>query len=141
MCACVSEREKERERESKTHVRDRKNESVRASDDDIMELNKNRQSNVATIKFNYDDDTNAILHYGHLVKQSTMNSFYNVNDFLESTTNVPDDPDGHGNSVESTTANNVILIVKCFVIGFIILAAIFGNMLVIVSVMQHRKLR
>lgn len=114
---------------------------MRASNDDIMELNKNRQSNVATIKFNYDDDTNAILHYGHLVKQSTMNSFYNVNDFLESTTNVPDDPDGNDNSVESTTANNVILIVKCFVIGFIILAAIFGNMLVIVSVMQHRKLR
>lgn len=104
-----------------------------------MELNKNRQSNVATIKFNYDDDTNAILHYGHLVKLSSMNSFFNVNDFIESTT-VPDD-DGNDNSVESTTANNVILIVKCFVIGFIILAAIFGNMLVIVSVMQHRKLR
>lgn len=103
-----------------------------------MELNENRQSNVATIKFNYDDDTNAILHYGNLVKQSSMNSFFNVNDFIESTT-VPDD--GIDNIVESTTANNVILIVKCFVIGFIILAAIFGNMLVIVSVMQHRKLR
>lgn len=113
---------------------------MRASDDDIMELNKNRQSNVATIKFNYDDDTNAIFHYGHLMKQSTMNSFYNVNDFLESTTHVPDG-NGTGHSAESTTANNVILIVKCFVIGFIILAAIFGNMLVIVSVMQHRKLR
>lgn len=105
-----------------------------------MELNENRQSNVATIKFNYDDDTNAILHYGNLVKQSSMNSFFNVNDFIESTT-VPDDDDGIGDIVESTTANNVILIVKCFVIGFIILAAIFGNMLVIVSVMQHRKLR
>lgn len=104
-----------------------------------MELNENRQSNVATIKFNYDDDTNTILHYGNLVKQSSMNSFFNVNDFIESTTTVPDD--GIDNIVESTTANNVILIVKCFVIGFIILAAIFGNMLVIVSVMQHRKLR
>ncbi|XP_017145429.1 octopamine receptor beta-1R isoform X1 [Drosophila miranda] len=31
--------------------------------------------------------------------------------------------------------------VKCFIIGFIILAAILGNMLVIVSVMRHRKLR
>lgn len=102
-----------------------------------MELNENRQSNVPTIKFNYDDDTNAILHYGNLVKQSSMNSFFNVNDFIESTTV----PDGIDNIVESTTANNVILIVKCFVIGFIILAAIFGNMLVIVSVMQHRKLR
>lgn len=103
-----------------------------------MELNENRQSNVATIKFNYDDDTNAVLHYGNLVKPSSMNSFFNVNDFIESTT-VPDD--SIDNIVESTTANNVILIVKCFVIGFIILAAIFGNMLVIVSVMQHRKLR
>lgn len=103
-----------------------------------MELNENRQSNVATIKFNYDDDTNAILHYGNLVKQSSMNSFFNVNHYIESTT-VPDD--GIDNIVESTTANNIILIVKCFVIGFIILAAIFGNMLVIVSVMQHRKLR
>lgn len=103
-----------------------------------MELNENRQSNVATIKLNYDDDTNAILHYGNLVKQSSMNSFFNVNHYIESTT-VPDD--GIDNIVESTTANNIILIVKCFVIGFIILAAIFGNMLVIVSVMQHRKLR
>ncbi|XP_055922976.1 octopamine receptor beta-1R-like [Eupeodes corollae] len=34
-----------------------------------------------------------------------------------------------------------IIIFKCFVIGFIILAAVFGNMLVIVSVMRHRKLR
>ena len=103
-----------------------------------MELNENRQSNVATIKLNYDDDTNAILHYGNLVKQSSMNSFFNVNHYIESTT-VPDD--GIDNIVESTTANNIILIAKCFVIGFIILAAIFGNMLVIVSVMQHRKLR
>lgn len=91
----------------------------------IMELNTNRQSNV-------------ILHYGNLVKQSSMNSFFNINDFIESTTV----PDGIDNFVESTAENNVIiLIVKCFVIGFIILAAIFGNMLVIVSVMQHRKLR
>ncbi|KAH8306280.1 hypothetical protein KR018_005879 [Drosophila ironensis] len=34
-----------------------------------------------------------------------------------------------------------LVFVKCFVIGFIILAAILGNMLVIVSVMRHRKLR
>lgn len=68
----------------------------------------------------------------------TMNSFFNINDFIESTTV----PDGIDNVVETTAENNVIiLIVKCFVIGFIILAAIFGNMLVIVSVMQHRKLR
>lgn len=35
----------------------------------------------------------------------------------------------------------LLVIVKCLIIGFIILAAILGNMLVIVSVMQHRKLR
>ncbi|XP_067618708.1 octopamine receptor beta-1R-like isoform X1 [Eurosta solidaginis] len=33
------------------------------------------------------------------------------------------------------------VIIKCFIIVFIILAAILGNMLVIVSVMRHRKLR
>ncbi|XP_055380911.1 octopamine receptor beta-1R-like isoform X2 [Condylostylus longicornis] len=37
--------------------------------------------------------------------------------------------------------DTIVLLIKCFIIGFIILAAIFGNMLVIVSVMQHRKLR
>lgn len=98
-----------------------------------MELKENRQSNVAT-RFNYDEDTNSIMFYGKLVKQTPMNSFFNVNDFIESTT-VPDSD----NVAETTTS--VILIFKCFVIGFIILAAIFGNMLVIVSVMQHRKLR
>lgn len=101
-----------------------------------MELMENRQSHVAT-RFNYDDDTNSVMHYGKLVKQSSMNSFFNVNDFIESSTIVPD-PD---NVAESMTAASAILIVKCFVFGFIILAAIFGNMLVMVSVMQHRKLR
>lgn len=101
-----------------------------------MELMENRQSHVAT-RFNYDDDTNSVMHYGKLVKQSSMNSFFNVNDFIESSTVVPD-PD---NVAESMTTSSAILIVKCFVFGFIILAAIFGNMLVMVSVMQHRKLR
>lgn len=103
-----------------------------------MELKENRQSNVATIKFNY-DETNSIMHYEKLIKQSSMNSFFNVNDFIEST--IVPDTDGIDNAISSTSATNVILIIKCFVIGFIILAAIFGNMLVIVSVMQHRKLR
>ncbi|EDV91364.1 octopamine receptor beta-1R [Drosophila grimshawi] len=39
------------------------------------------------------------------------------------------------------SAHLTFVIVKCFIIGFIILAAILGNMLVIVSVMRHRKLR
>lgn len=103
-----------------------------------MELNENRQSNVATIKYNYDDDTNPMLHYENLVKQSSMNSFFNINDLNESTT-VPDD--GVDNFVDWNTVINVIIIIKCFAMCFIILAAIFGNMLVIVSVMQHRKLR
>lgn len=97
-----------------------------------------RQSNVAT-KFNYDDETNSLMHYGNLVKQSSMNSFFNVNDFIESTT-VPE-TDNATASTDSTTTEQIMHIAKCFVIGFIILAAIFGNMLVMVSVMQHRKLR
>lgn len=94
-----------------------------------MELNETRQSNVATSE---DEDS---INYGNLVKQSLMNSF-NVNDFIESnisTINGSDDA-----VVDSPI---IFLLVKCFIIGFIILAAIFGNMLVIVSVMQHRKLR
>lgn len=42
---------------------------------------------------------------------------------------------------EADSAHLTFVIVKCFIIGFIILAAILGNMLVIVSVMRHRKLR
>lgn len=35
----------------------------------------------------------------------------------------------------------IIIVLKCILMLFIILAAIFGNLLVIVSVMRHRKLR
>ncbi|KAH8417861.1 hypothetical protein KR222_007326 [Zaprionus bogoriensis] len=42
---------------------------------------------------------------------------------------------------EADNAHLTFVVVKCFIIGFIILAAILGNMLVIVSVMRHRKLR
>ncbi|KAH8277015.1 hypothetical protein KR026_003912 [Drosophila bipectinata] len=45
-----------------------------------------------------------------------------------------------GEDAEGST-HLALVFVKCFVIGFIILAAILGNMLVIVSVMRHRKLR
>ncbi|XP_037947986.1 octopamine receptor beta-1R-like [Teleopsis dalmanni] len=51
---------------------------------------------------------------------------------------------GSSQSVPMDALNDshlTFVIVKCFIIGFIILAAILGNMLVIVSVMQHRKLR
>lgn len=94
-----------------------------------MELNETRQSNVAT---NEDEDA---INYDNLVKQSLMNSF-NVNDFIESNLSTLNGSDG--DVVDSPI---ILLLVKCFIIGFIILAAIFGNMLVIVSVMQHRKLR
>ncbi|KAH8360085.1 hypothetical protein KR093_010646 [Drosophila rubida] len=54
--------------------------------------------------------------------------------------------DSNGSSTAATaaeagSAHLTFVIVKCFIIGFIILAAILGNMLVIVSVMRHRKLR
>lgn len=96
-----------------------------------MELKENRQSNVAT-RLNYDDN-NTI--YGNLMKQSSMQSFFNVNEFMESTTV------SNFDNVTVVDPPTALLLFKCFIIGFIILAAIFGNMLVIVSVMQHRKLR
>ncbi|KAL9893890.1 octopamine receptor beta-1R isoform X2 [Glossina fuscipes] len=60
--------------------------------------------------------------------------------------------DGGGSSLYGPSSSSVpvdasneshltFVIVKCFIIGFIILAAILGNMLVIISVMRHRKLR
>lgn len=104
-----------------------------------MELNETRQSIVAT---KISDFSN----YGKLVKQSLMNSF-NINDFIESTA-VPDGGSINVDNVENNDddeaavkSKTIILLFKCFIIGFIILAAIFGNMLVMVSVMQHRKLR
>lgn len=135
---------------------------------EIMELNETRQSYVATtisaanllLTDNDDDDENLVTtvasdvgvtaagggysdtvsqFYGKLMKQSLMNTF-NVNDeFIESTT-LPDTGGGGGGGV-AVHAMTIVLIFKCFVIGFIILAAIFGNMLIMVSVMQHRKLR
>lgn len=95
-------------------------------------------SNVAGVKNGSINGADTVAnYYGKLMKQSLMNTF-NVNDeFIESTT-VPDLSEGGAGTMYSTT---IILIFKCFVIGFIILAAIFGNMLIMVSVMQHRKLR
>lgn len=109
-----------------------------------MEWNETRQSNVAIQEISDYSIVNTdsidgsadgpVNYYGKLMKQSLMNSF-NINDeFIESTTV----PDSNDNSMAVMT---IVLLCKCFIIGFIILAAIFGNMLVIVSVMQHRKLR
>lgn len=36
---------------------------------------------------------------------------------------------------------SILILIKLLLMGFIIIAAIFGNLLVIVSVMRHRKLR
>lgn len=120
-----------------------------------MEWNETRQSNVAStttatiISVNSGSDdaagedsrsngADAVAHYyGKLMKQSLMNTFNVNNEFIESTT-VPDLSEGGVSTMYSST---IVLIFKCFVIGFIILAAIFGNMLIMVSVMQHRKLR
>lgn len=104
-----------------------------------MEIDANRQSNVATDLYNFDEtdyNANKLIHYDKLVRQSPMNNFFNVNDFIDSTT-IPE----HSVDNIAQTTTNILLIFKCFIISFIILAAIFGNMLVIVSVMQHRKLR
>lgn len=44
-------------------------------------------------------------------------------------------------SSTATTPSQVFFIVKVVIMCFIIVAAVFGNLLVIVSVMRHRKLR
>lgn len=124
-----------------------------------MELNETRRQSIILVIRNDDDiennnDDNIVNinnHYGKLVKQSLMNNF-NINDFIESTVPGSSDGGGVGNIGINNHSNGddelvdiqstfIFLLFKCFVIGFIILAAIFGNMLVIVSVMQHRKLR
>lgn len=120
-----------------------------------MEWNESRQSNVvstttatiisvtggsndASVEDGRANGADTVAHYyGKLMKQSLMNTF-NVNEeFIESTT-VPDLGEG---GVVSMYWTPIAFFLKCFVIGFIILAAIFGNMLIMVSVMQHRKLR
>lgn len=40
-----------------------------------------------------------------------------------------------------TPPSSILFLIKLLLMGFIIIAAIFGNLLVIVSVMRHRKLR
>lgn len=115
-----------------------------------MEWNETRQSNVASsttatiISINSGSDAEdgngadtVAQYYGKLMKQSLLNTFNVKDEFIESTT-VPDLSEGGAGAMYSTT---IVLVFKCFVIGFIILAAIFGNMLIMVSVMQHRKLR
>uniref|UniRef100_A0A1B6DUI6 Octopamine receptor beta-2R n=1 Tax=Clastoptera arizonana TaxID=38151 RepID=A0A1B6DUI6_9HEMI len=48
---------------------------------------------------------------------------------------------GNGNHDKQEWADVVTVIIKASVMGAIIIGAIFGNLLVIVSVMRHRKLR
>lgn len=93
-------------------------------------MNENGQSNVATNRFNFTTSYNLM----HLLKQTSINSALNR---LNESDSVPDDRIDD----DANEAKGVFGILKCFVISFIIISAIFGNMLVIVSVMQHRKLR
>lgn len=71
-------------------------------------------------------------HFNHTLSTSYVygiepsKNYYNVN-------NIP--------MVIMEPPPSIVLLIKCFIMGFIILAAIFGNLLVIVSVMRHRKLR
>lgn len=95
----------------------------------IMEMNENGQSNVATNRFNFTTSYNLM----HMLKQTSLNSALNQ---LNESNSVPDDRNG-----DDANEKGIFRILKCFVISFIIISAIFGNMLVIVSVMQHRKLR
>jgi len=50
-------------------------------------------------------------------------------------------PTSDGDQKEDTWEEFFIIALKSSIMGFIIMAALFGNLLVIVSVMRHRKLR
>lgn len=94
--------------------------------------------------------------YDKLLQPSLMNTFNVSLEYIESTTQ-PDaalaanDTSGGGGNIGGFADGDVVgplgiaaivaLLCKCVIMSFIILAAIFGNMLVIVSVMQHRRLR
>lgn len=99
-------------------------------EDGSEELTRNNDSNAATILIKY---------YGKLMHHPVLNSFNLSREYIESTLE-PDAGDLDDVSM-STTVSTIVVLVKALIIGFIILAAIFGNMLVIVSVMQHRRLR
>lgn len=72
--------------------------------------------------------TNTSLYYQNLSLNDSLYGVYDPNStFLEDN--------------ESTWQFFAIIILKSMVMGFIILAALFGNLLVMVSVMRHRKLR
>lgn len=93
--------------------------------------------------------------YGKLLQPSIMNTFNVSLEYIESSTTpdaalaaaaTGDGIGGGGGAGDAITAALNIgavlgLLCKCVIMSFIILAAIFGNMLVIVSVMQHRRLR
>lgn len=78
-------------------------------------------------------------YYGKLMHHPVLNSFNISREYIESTLE-PENGDQNDVSMASTVSI-FVLMCKAIIIGFIILAAIFGNMLVIVSVMQHRRLR
>lgn len=115
-------------------------------------------------------DADTVVHfmghvYGKLLQPSIMNTFNVTLEYIESTVE-PETAmaaaaaaasvehsvgggisgagdDAHGGAFATIHSVGAIagLLTKCIIMSFIILAAIFGNMLVIVSVMQHRRLR
>lgn len=97
--------------------------------------------------------------YGKLLQPPIMNTINVSLEYIESST-TPDaalaaaaGPNGNGFDGGGGASGDgaiaaalsvgalVAMLCKCVIMSFIILAAIFGNMLVIVSVMQHRRLR
>lgn len=61
---------------------------------------------------------------------------------LATTSSVLDDGSGIGAGADSAEVlDGVLLVLKASIMMFIIVAAIFGNLLVIISVKRHRKLR
>lgn len=90
------------------------------------------------ILFNIDTFDNRTLDFRDLSTSMYLTDSY-VNKSLELNETTNDLV--YANQFEDDPIVVALVIIKCLIMLFIILAAIFGNLLVIVSVMRHRKLR
>lgn len=82
-----------------------------------------------------------VKYYGKLMHHAVLNSFNISREYIESTLEPESDVGDRDDVSVASMVSILVVLGKALIIGFIILAAIFGNMLVIVSVMQHRRLR
>lgn len=90
------------------------------------------------VLFNIDTVENFTLDFRELSTSMYLTDTY-VNKSLEVNETTSDLV--YSNQFEDEPLVVFLVVLKCVIMLFIILAAIFGNLLVIVSVMRHRKLR